>query len=309
MPRRRLRRITGPSCHRHHRRSPPTTPARGPSLPARTQRIQSRRRPITNRVTATTRLPNRVTAMTRRARSPLMGTGHPRLTTTVDPEHSKPVARSAHGRRSRDQQVRRVRKDRVRKDGAQQHGQTPLRGLDRRLHNRGVPVRALHPARQRTTTNAPDDTTTTATYRVRGPYDGFPAEKRRLGARDGEPGVGRVGQRNARELPALAVGTGLQIIAAIMEQDAPAACGPEGHHGLECILRARADVDDRVPPTPSRGQLICSPRRPHRLAADPTMPATRHAANRRPIMLTMASTGYFSANPGSSSRDSRPRRT
>ena len=141
--------------------------ARGPSLPARTQRIQSRRRPITNHVTAMTRLPNRVTAMTRHARSPPMGTGHPRLTTTVDPKHSKPAARNEHGRRTRDQ--------RVRKDGAQQHGQTPPRGLDHRLHNRGVPVLALHPTRQQTTTNTPDDTTTTVTYRVRGPRDGFPA--------------------------------------------------------------------------------------------------------------------------------------
>ena len=134
-------------------------PDRGPSLPARIQRIQSRGRSI----------PNRVTAMTRCGRSPLMGTGHPRLTTTVDPEHSKPAARSEHGPRTRDQ--------RVRKDGAQQHGQTPPRGLDPRLDHQGVPVLVRHPARQRTTTHAPDDKTTTVTCRVRGPCDaGLPRE-------------------------------------------------------------------------------------------------------------------------------------
>lgn len=93
-----------------------------------------------------------------------MGTGHPRLTTTADPKHSNPVTPSEHDRRTRDQQVSTKR---VRKDGTGQHGQTPLPGLDRRLDNRGVPVLALHPARQRTTTNAPDDKTTTVTCRVR----------------------------------------------------------------------------------------------------------------------------------------------
>ena len=53
--------------------------------------------------------------------------------------------------------------------------------------------------------------------------------------------------------------------------------------GLECILRARDDADDRAPPTPSRGQLIYSPRRPHRPAADPTTPATGTPPSRRPI--------------------------
>lgn len=87
---------------------------------------------------------SRVTAMTRHARSPLIGTGRPRLTSTVNPEHSKLVARSEHGPRTRSQTVG--------EDGTEQHGQTPLRSLDRRPNNQGVPILALHPARHRPTT-------------------------------------------------------------------------------------------------------------------------------------------------------------
>ncbi len=93
-----------------------------------------------------------------------MGTGHPRLTTTVDPKHSSPVTRSEHDRTTQDQRVRkkRLRKKRVRKNGPKKHGQTPPRGLDHRLHNRGVPVLAL-PSLTTNNNQPTDDKTTTIT--------------------------------------------------------------------------------------------------------------------------------------------------
>jgi hypothetical protein len=70
-------------------------------------------------------------------------------------------------------------------------------------------------------------------HRAQGlPEPGDRYESARRG-RDGERGVSRAGPRDVKGLLALAVGAGLQVMAAIMEEEVTAKCGPKGRHDPE----------------------------------------------------------------------------